>query len=311
VVTAEQHLVKAAGTTTRAAGTYLYFNPWEMIVHLWFDVSGALSRWGSMTIVPTILLPIFAWTNRRAARPFFLSGIGVLAVALVHAALPEMMSNWHYLNCRLVPFLWAGLILWLPATLPRPVAIVLVACALSFSAVTGIDYVRCDRDRAEFTAGVDAVPERATLLPLLFSKSKTSDFTATLTHAWASYTVEKNTSAPLVFAVERSYPITYRDFPPAPLIPPALDRTAELIGTPARVCKLFRWFAIDAACTAVWRDLWNAFWAEAEPRFTHVLTWAMPPEARPMIPARYRRIFAAGALEIYARDAVIPASATP
>ena len=76
------------------------------------------------------------------------------------------------------------------------------------------------------------MPEGATLLPLMFKRSKTSDFTASLTHAWGYYTVAKNTSAPLVFAVERCYPITYRDFPPRALIPPALDRFAEATGTP-------------------------------------------------------------------------------
>ena len=100
------------------------------------------------------------------------------------------------------------------------------------------------------------MPERATLLPLLFKHSKTSDFTASLTHAWGYYTVAKNTSAPLVFAVERSYPITYRDFPPRALIPPALDRFAELGGTPANVCSLSRAVRLDDAdCTAAWRQL--------------------------------------------------------
>jgi len=146
------------------------------------------------------------------------------------------------------------------------------------------------------------VPERATLLPLLFKHRKTSDFNASLTHAWGYYTVAKSTSAPLVFAVERSYPITYREFPPRALIPPALDRFAEKFGTPAQVCKLLRQFPIDAACTAAWRDVWSAFWQQAEPRFSHVLTWAIPPEARPIIPARYHRVFAAGDLEIYARQ---------
>jgi hypothetical protein len=110
----------------------------------------------------------------------------------------------------------------------------------------------------------------------------------------------KDTSAPLVFGVERSYPITYREFPPRALIPPALDRFAELYATPAKVCKVLRQFPIDAACLAAWRELWGAFWREAEPRFSHVLTWAIPDEARPIIPARYRRVFAAGELEIYA-----------
>ena len=214
-----------------------------------------------------------------------------------------MMSNWCYLNSRLVPFLWAGLALRLPSTLPRPVAVVLAACALSFSAVTGIDYVRLDHDRAEFTAGMDAVPARATLLPLMFEQGKTSDFTASLTHAWGYYTVAKDTSAPLVFAVERSYPITYREFPPREAHPPGPRPIRRAIRHPGRgVQDAPARPPVDAACTAAWRELWSAFWRDAEPRFSHVLTWAIPPEARPMIPARYHRVFAAGELEIYARE---------
>jgi len=300
LVTAQHHLVKAANTTTHAAGMISFLNPWEIVEHLWTDVSGALTRWGSMTIVPVLLLPYFAWKQRHVVRPFF-TVPAVVMLLVAHALLPEMLSNWYHLNCRFVPFIWAGMAVRLPTTVPRPVAILLAACALSFSAVTGVDYVRLDRDRAEFTAGIDAVPERATLLPLLFKKKKTGEFTASLTHAWAYYTVAKNTSAPLVFAIERSYPITYREFPPAALIPPFLDRAAEMSGTPARLCKKFREIELDEACPIIWRDLWNAFWREAEPRFSHVLTWAMPPEARAMIPARYRRVFAAGDLEIYAR----------
>ncbi len=309
LVAAYRHLVKSDGASTSTATTFSYLNPWEIVGHFWLDVSGALTRWGTMTIVPALLLPYFAWKH-RSARPFFsMPAMAVLAGAYV--ALPVMLSNWWYLNCRLVPFLWAGLALRLPSKLPRPVVVVLVACGLSFSAVMGVDYVRLDRDRAEFTAGMDAVPERATLLPLMFKHRKTSDFTASLTHAWGYYTVAKSTSAPLAFAVERSYPITYREFPPPALIPPALDRFAERYGTAARMCRVLRVLPVETACTAPWRELWNAFWRQAEPRFTHLLTWAIPPEARPMIPKRYHRIFAAGDLKIYARETPTTDSSAP
>jgi len=297
---AQQHLVKAPGAPAVSTAAFSYLPPWETVYHFWLDVSGALTRWGSMTIVPALLLPWFAWKQRRVARPFF-STRAMAALAVAYLALPTMLSNWWYFNCRLVPFLWAGLALRVPDRLPRSVAIGLAACALSFSAVTGVDYVRLDRDRAEFTAGLDAVPPRATLLPLLFKHGKTSDFIASLTHAWAYYTVLKDTSAPLVFAVERSYPITYREFPPRALIPPALDELAKRHGTPAQECQLMHHAPADAACTAAWRDRWDAFWREAEPRFSHLMTWAMPAEARPLIPRDWRRVYAAGHLEIYAR----------
>jgi hypothetical protein len=303
LLAAQQHLIKAEHNSALAAKTFSYLNPWELVSHLWLDASGALTRWGAMTIVPALLLPFFvwlAWKQRRVTRPFF-SPLALAILLAAYVALPETLSNWSYLDCRLVPFLWAGLSLRLPDTLPRPVMVVLALCALSFSAVLGVDYVRLDHDRAEFTAGLDAVPARATLLPLLFAKSKTSDFTASLSHAWGYYTVEKDTSAPLVFAVERSYPITYRDFPPRQLIPPALETFAEKFGTPGQVCRSLGQRPGEDACVTAWRDLWSGFWRDAEPRFDHLLTWAIPAVARPMIPASYRRVFAAGALEIYER----------
>jgi hypothetical protein len=300
LVAAQHHLVKAAHTTAAAAPAFVYLNPWENLAHLWTDVSGAFTRFGSMTIVPAVVLPWFAWRERRTERPL-LSRAAIVILAVAYVALPIMLSNWWRLNCRLVPFLWIALLLRLPATLPRPVAALLAACALAFSAATGVDYVRLDRDRAEFTAGVGAVPPRATLLPLMFARSKTSTFTDSLAHAWGYYTVARDTSAPLAFAVERTYPITYREFPPRGLIPPALDQFAQRNATPARVCRTLDRWPVDAQCTAAWRAVWDGFWREAEPRFSHLLVWAMPPEARSLIPASYQQIFADGKLQIFGR----------
>lgn len=297
---AYQHLVKAEHAPATVGAAFSYLNPWEILIHFWSDVSGSFTRWGLATVVPAALLPYLAWKQRGLHRSFF-TWRALILLAIIYLALPMMMSNWWHLHCRLVPFLWAGLLVRLPPTLPRRVAPILALCALAFSAVLGIDYVRLDRDRAELTAGMDVVPERATLLPLLFRHSKTSDFTASLSHAWGFYTVKKSTSAPLAFAVERSYPITYREFPPTTLVPPALDRFAREHATPAKVCTLLRIPFSDDVCTSVWNALWRDFWRQAEPRFTHVLTWAMPPEARTQIPTSYRRVLATGDLEIYER----------
>ena len=299
VITAHHHLVKAGGGAG-VGPVFAFLNPWETLAHLWTDVSGALTPRGSLTIVPALLLPWFAWKGRRTAS----SRLPLVVTAGLLAAyffVPVMLSNWWYFNCRLVPYIWALLLLWLPRDLPRPVALALTGCALVYSAATGVDYVRLDRDRAEVTAGINVVPRNATLLPLMFKRSQTSTFTASLTHAWAYYTVRRDTSAPLVFAVERSYPVSYRESPPRPLVPPALDRFAELRGTAAQVCRSLGRPAVDAGCTAAWRDLWAGFWREAEPRFTHLLVWGIPPEARAIIPGQYQRIFVAGELEIYAR----------
>jgi hypothetical protein len=299
---AQRHLVKADHGRSQAGAWFSYLPPWETLAHVWLDASGALTRWGSVTVVPAALLVYYGWKQRKTARPLF-SPLAMAGLGAAYLALPTMISNWCYFNCRLVPFLWVAGIARLPVRVPKPVGAMLVLCSLWFSAALGVDYLRLDRDRAAFAAGTDAVPIQATLLPLLFKHSKTSDFTASLTHAWADYVIARNTSAPLVFAVERSYPITYREFPPAALIPPALDEWAEKHGTPAQACKVFRPARpqVDRECTDQWRSEWASFWQQAEPRFSHLLTWAMPPEARPIIPGSYQRIFAAGELEIYQR----------
>ena len=64
LVAAQRHLVKAEGAPAFASAAFTYLNPWENAAHLWTDVSGALTRWGSMTIVPALLLPFFAWKQR-------------------------------------------------------------------------------------------------------------------------------------------------------------------------------------------------------------------------------------------------------
>lgn len=301
LMAAQHHLVKAEQAPAVFYPLVSYQNVWELIAHLWRDVSGALTRWGSMSLVPALLLPLFAWRGRQTARPLFTRG-ALAALAVAYVALPVMMSNWCYLNCRLVPFIWIGLALCLPATLPRRLPAVLVACALSFSLVLGIDYVRVARDSAELTAGVVAVPRGATLMPLLFKRKKTADFVASLAHAWGPYTTERDAMVPLVFAVERSYPITWTKFPSRKTIPPTFDQFAEKYATPAQTCKALGQPAVDEYCTAAWRTVWDGFWKEAQPHFSHLLTWAIPPETRSLIPAAYHRTFAAGDLEIYARE---------
>ena len=301
LMAAQHHLVKSERAPAFFYPLVSYQNVWDLVAHLWRDVSGALTRWGSMSLVPALLLPLFAWRGRQTARPLFTRG-ALAALAVAYVALPVMMSNWCYLNCRLVPFIWIGLALCLPAALPRRLPAVLVACALSFSLVLGIDYVRVARDSQELTAGLDAVPRGATVLPLLFKRKKTADFEASLAHAWGPYTTERDAMIPLVFAVERSYPITWAKFPPRKTIPPTFDQFAERYATPAQTCQALGQPAVDDACTAAWHQVWDGLWKEVEPRYTHLLTWAIPDAARPLIPPAYHRTFAAGDLEIYARE---------
>lgn len=299
--TALHHLIKAPGAPPLATAGVEFLTPWELPLHFWLAGAGALTGWGSSAVLPAIALPILAWRGRQRSLAM-LGGWPTIALIVGYLGLPFMISNWWYLNTRMVPFVWVAFAVRVPPVLPRRLVAALVAAAIAYSAALGMDYVRLDRDRAEFTAGIAAVPDRATLLPLLFEHGKTSEFTSTLTHAWGYYVLARRTSAPLVFAIERSYALTYRSFPPAALIPPALDLFAERYATPARVCSGLHPLATRPEdCAALWQLSWARFWAQAEPRFTTVLSWAMPDAARALMPPSYRVVFAAGDLAIWQR----------
>jgi uncharacterized membrane protein len=304
VSTALAHFMKAEGAPRGASHGFAFLTIWELPAHYWLDAQGALTRYGALSVVPAIGLLVCAIKYRRVKRAF-IPKAAMWGLVVAYLGLPLMISNWWYLNTRLAPFVWIAFALRVPPRLPPRITGLLAGCAVLCSIALGVDYRRLDRDQAELSAGIDAVPAGATLMPLLFSHRATSDFTASLTHAWGPYVLAKHTSAPLVFAVERSYELTYREFPPAALVPPALDRFAELHGTPAQVCETGVAADLDG-CTELWRAQWASFWRLAEPRFTHVLTWAMPDEARGLMPPSYHRTFAAGRLEIYARGAAAP-----
>jgi len=303
VVAASNHLIKAPGAPTSSMQVQ-FSMPWELPIRFWLDVSGAFTRWGVTTIVPAIALPIVAWRERRTPRSLMSWG-ATKWLAVLYAATPVMWSDWWYLNTRIAPYLWIALVVRVPAALPRRLTAALAVSALAFSLVLGIDYVRLDRDRAEFCAGISAVPEGAALLPLMFAHRRTSEQTASLTHAHAFYVIAKNVVSPMMFAGERSFVLTYTTFPPKELILPAIHNFAVLNDSPERDCDLD-----DVACVLRWRARWASFWKLAEPRFAYVLTWKMNRHVRKLMPASYRAVFERGDLAIFARaGAVLPLDA--
>ena len=257
--------------------------------------SPARSRgWGSMTIVPALLLPGFAWKQRRAARPFFSTpAMAVLAAAYV--GLPVMLSNWWYLNCRLVPFLWAGLLLRLPEQRCRGRS---RSCSRSARCrsrpSTGVDYVRLDRDRAEFTAGIDAVPARRHAAAVDVQAQQDQRFHRQpdprlgLLHGREGHVGAAGVRGRALLP-DHLPGLSAARADPAGARPVRRD-----VPAPRRRCASCSARSRSTpACTAAWRELWAGFWREAEPRFSHLLTWAMPPEARPhdpaALPSRLRR----------------------
>jgi hypothetical protein len=190
----------------------------------------------------------------------------------------------------------------LPDRMPRLFFKGLAVAAATYSIGMGIDFVRLDRDRARFVAGISAVPEGARLLPLIFRAKGTSQNTRSLLHAWGYYVTEKQTSAPLLFAHSRSFLLMYREPPPPQFNHLSLEPFAPTMGDAGWTCGVQRaGGVIDENCEGAWRARWADFWRQATPRFDHVLLWEPSAEALAQVPSAYHQTFRQDGLIILER----------
>ena len=235
LATAAAHLLKPAERRILPASGMHFDPPWETFARLWTHGPVAFSWLEATTLLPAVALLVLAWRERRRPVPFFTWPVMALMVLAVFC-LPASGSNWGLLNARFIPFVWVGLLLRAPPSLPRWLQIALPVAALAYGGGLWADYTRLEQERRQFTSAIRAVPEHAALLPLVFDAHGSATFTEPLKHAWGYYVLARATSAPLLFAVERSYPLTYRTWPPPELIPPALDEFAGRNESPAHIC---------------------------------------------------------------------------
>jgi hypothetical protein len=274
---------------------------WELVYNLWAEWLYGFTWLSASSLVVAFVLAFFAWKN-RARRAGFFSPAAFFVLLVLYVFSPYCATNWFHVNSRFVPFLWLAALVRIPNRIPGALARTLAVAAAMYGVGMGIDFVRLDAERARFIEGVSTVPEGSRLLPLVFSQKETSDNTRNIMHLWGFYVTEKHTSAPLLFAHSRSFPVTYRDAPPARFNDLVLERFAPSMGTATWTCDVLRTAGITAGdCQAVWRERWEQFWLDATPRFDHVLAWDMPPEAAATVPRSYRPVFRNEKLVIFER----------
>lgn len=294
-----QHVRDAVGPMTGFVDAHKLCAPWELAYNLWAEWFWGYSNLSLSSMVPCVALAfvgVHGLRRRVGVSPTFFSPAALLALVLLYCFMPYKMTNWFHVNSRLIPFIWVGLLLYVPEHLPKRFVAILGLSGLLYTVGMGVDYVRLDRERQEFSAGLEAVPEGARLLPLLFNQKGASDNTRNLLHMWGFYVVERKTAAPLVFAHSHSFPITYREPPPIRFNHLVLEAFASEMSSPASLCNATR----SDDCDALYASTWQKFFAEARPRYDHLLLWDASAEAVAMIPKDYERTFQRGRLMIYA-----------
>ncbi len=298
-----QHLYESFGPMTAFMHTTKVLPAWELVYNLWAAWFWGFTKLSMSTLVPCVLLGVYGAVSfwRKEKSPPFFSGVALAVLALLYIFMPYRVTNWYHVNSRLIPFLFFALLLRVPDRLPKKLVAVLGVSAVLYSAAMGADFVRLDRDRQAFVAGVDAVPQHAKLLPLLFNHKGVSDNTRSLLHAWGFYVVETQTSAPLLFAHSRSFPVMYSTPPPIRFNHLVLEPFAPEMASAENICKELGVVVDD--CNAEYRARWAEFWREATPMFDHVLLWDATAEALENVPPAYRVTFRQDKLVIMERDA--------
>jgi hypothetical protein len=300
------HLRDNVGPISALVHEHNIIPPWELAYNMWAEWFWGFTKLSITSVVPCLLLAFFGFVGRKQS-PRFFSTAATIALIVLFCLAPYRITNWYHVNSRLVPYIWVALLLRLPDHLPRRLMAVLGVSAVLYSAGMGADFLRLDRDRQQFTAGISAVPEGARLLPLVFRHKGASDNTRTLMHAWGFYVTEKYTSAPLLFAHSRSFPVTYSAPPPLRFHELVLENFAATMITSANFCSDTT-RVVTTDCKAEYRARWAEFWHDATPLYDHLLLWEPSQEALDLVPPDYGVTFRQDGLVIMQRGANAPAA---
>jgi hypothetical protein len=309
-----QQLRDAVGPMSGFVDFDKFVAPWELVYNMWAECFWGYSNLSISSIVPCVVLGVVGLRAMRrsssssgggsASWPAFFSPWAILACLVLYCFTPYKVTNWFHVNSRLIPFFWIGLLLYVPEQLPKWLVRLLAVSAVLYTVGMGVDYVRLDAERQEFSAGMDAVPEGAKLLPLVFRQKGVAANTRNLLHMWGYYVVERRTAAPLLFAHSHSFPVTYREPPPVRFNHLVLEAFGPEATTPRDVCHAASRYD---ECEALFDATWQKFYSDALPRFDHLLFWDATPEVLAVVPRDYQRTFERGRLIIYARRDVTAA----
>lgn len=310
LVSLYKHFTEPVGAMTGYVILRDMLPPWELGYNLWAEWFYGFTWLSISTLVPCLVLSAIGIWRAKEDVPFF-SPVAFATLAILFLVTPYITTNWFHVNSRFIPFIWMAFLVRVPDRLPRSLVATLALCAIPYTVGMGIDFVRLDEDRAKLTAGIPSVPTGARLLPLIFKSKGTSENTRSLLHAWGFYVTEKQTSAPLLFAHSRSFPVMYRE-PPSPRFNHlVLESFAPAMATPRWACDTLRDGGIFRNdCDRAWRESWAEFWSAALPEYDHVLMWEATPEVKKLVPPEYRLKYEQDRLSIYERVGA-KVSATP
>jgi len=262
------------------------------------------SYWGLAALVPALVLlvvVVLVVLRARKSSPQLLSVGSFVVLCAGYVCLPTfMLPTWGYFNTRFVPFLWLALLFRAPETLSRKLVALLVCAGIAGSAGNGFALLRMDADVAEFCSGIPFVERGARLLPLLFSVESPSDNIEPILHAWGHYTIERETSADLLWASRNVDAVQYRTLPPPRFHHDVIQNMPRRMKSAEEWCGILLREAstVPENCELAWTEAWHSYLTSAAERYTHVLVWDAPQPALALIEQHFAVVHQQGRLLI-------------
>lgn len=301
LVSIATHLTEPKGAMTGFVETRKFLPAWELAYHLWAEWCSGFT-WRTLTSFAVVAGGVWGLCRLREQVPFF-SRRALVVLAVLFLVSPYRATEWFHLNSRFIPYVWLALLVRVPDRLPARVSAVLMLAAAMYSVGLGVEYRLLDRDRRAFVAALDAVPEHAKLLPLVFDRKGSSEHTQSLLHAWGYYVVEKSTSAPLLFAHSRGFPVMYSEPPPTRFNHLVLEPFAAQMRDVNAYCSRARGAVVYRDdCVQEYREAFTEFWDDSRDRYDTVLLWEPSDAVLASLPAYYEKRFQQGGAYVFARS---------
>ncbi len=297
------HALEPRGEMTGNYDFNLFLPPWQIVYNFWAEWCYGYT-WLSIASFAVVAGGLLGLRNANQKVAFF-SPVALAVLGAMYIFMPYVATNWFHVDSRMIPFLWFALLVRVPTKLPRFAAPALAFAAATYFVGLAVDYKRLEGDRQAFLAGIDSVPENATLLPLIFDPRGTSENTRNMLHQWGYYVVAKKTAAPLLFAHSKSFPLTYREAPPARFNHLVLEDTMRVARSKAVFCK--ETHGLGGECEAHFEKFWADFWADATARYDTLLLWGASEDVLRQLPPRYEPVITRGKLMIFRRSPNTPA----
>ncbi|HSQ62799.1 MAG TPA: hypothetical protein VLM85_06275 [Polyangiaceae bacterium] len=289
--------------THAGSGEAFFQGVLPLLYGLWAEWLWSLTKWTAVSIVAAVTLAWFGVRRFRERVPFF-SPLAFGVLGALYLTLPYHTHRWFYVSSRMLPFLWMACALRVPTSLPRWAARVLGAAAVLWSAGLGIEYVQIAGDWDVLRRAEVAIPEGSRLLPLVFDrKGPHGDNTWPMLHSWGLIVMDRHTSAPLVFAHSRSFPLTYTKEPPRRFHQLNLEVFPSRMASSKTYCEEIEREVVLDDCTARYVEAWKEFWADAAPRFDRVLMYHPGDEVRAAIPPALRIVYDQDGVVVLAHQA--------